>query len=63
VGRHERFVVAIRQGGIVAFILWIIAVVLVVLGIIALARREVLYGLVLIVGGFLIGPGGVSLFT
>lgn len=46
-----------------AFILWIIAVVLVVLGIIALARREVLYGLVLIVGGFLIGPGGVSLFT
>lgn len=44
-----------------AFILWLIAVVLVVSGIFALARRELFYGLVLIIGGLLIGPGGVSL--
>ena len=45
------------------FILWIIAVVLVVSGILALLRKEVLWGIVLIVDGLLVGPGGVSLFT
>ena len=45
------------------FILWIIAVVLVVSGILALLRKEVLWGIVLIVVGLLVGPGGVSLFT
>lgn len=46
-----------------AFILWLIAVVLVIAGIIALIRREFLYGIVLIVVGLLVGPGGVSIFT
>lgn len=46
-----------------AFILWLIAVVLVVSGIVALVRGQVLYGLVLIVVGLLVGPGGVSVFT
>jgi hypothetical protein len=45
------------------FILWLIAVVLVVLGIAAIFRREVLWGIVLIVVGLLVGPGGVSIFT
>lgn len=45
------------------FILWIIAVVLVIGGIVTMIRGAVLYGLVLIVVGFLVGPGGVSLFT
>ena len=44
-------------------ILWIIAVVLVVSGIVSLLRGEVLWGVVLIVVGLLVGPGGVSLFT
>lgn len=44
-------------------ILWIIAVVLVVSGIFALIRRELLWGIVLIVVGLLVGPGGVSIFT
>jgi hypothetical protein len=44
-------------------LLWLIAVVLVVLGIVALTRRQVLYGALLIVVGFLVGPGGVSIFT
>jgi hypothetical protein len=43
-------------------ILWIIAVVLVVAGILALFRRQLLWGMVLIIVGLLIGPGGVSIF-
>ncbi|WP_183096363.1 GPGG-motif small membrane protein [Nocardioides stalactiti] len=46
-----------------AFILWIIAVILVVAGIAGLFRGEVLWGIALIVIGCLVGPGGVSLFT
>lgn len=46
-----------------AFILWILAVILVVSGIVSLFRGEVLWGVVLIVVGLLVGPGGVSLFT
>jgi len=47
----------------VALILWIIAVVLVVSGIFSLIRGQVLWGVVLIIVGLLVGPGGVSLFT
>lgn len=44
-------------------LLWLLAVVLVVAGILALFRRQILWGIVLIVVGLLVGPGGVSLFT
>jgi hypothetical protein len=44
-------------------LLWILAVVLVVAGVLALFRRQVLWGVVLIIVGLLVGPGGVSLFT
>lgn len=44
-------------------LLWILAVILVVAGVFALLRREILWGIVLIVVGLLVGPGGVSLFT
>ncbi|MEH0842883.1 GPGG-motif small membrane protein [Micromonospora coxensis] len=44
-------------------ILWILAVVLVVAGILALFRRQILWGVVLIVVGLLVGPGGVSIFS
>ncbi|MEZ5248990.1 MAG: GPGG-motif small membrane protein [Ilumatobacteraceae bacterium] len=43
-----------------AGLLWIIAVVLVVAGVVSLIRGEVLWGVVLVVVGLLIGPGGVS---
>lgn len=43
-------------------ILWIIAAILVIAGILALVRRQLLFGLVLIVVGLLVGPGGVSIF-
>jgi hypothetical protein len=45
------------------FILWILAVILVVSGIIAIIRAQLLWGIVLIIVGLLVGPGGVSLFT
>jgi hypothetical protein len=44
-------------------LLWILAVVLVVAGIFAVLRSQVLWGIVLIVVGLLVGPGGVSLLT
>ena len=44
-------------------LLLILAVVLVVAGILALFRRQLVMGIVLIVVGLLVGPGGVSLFT
>ncbi|GAA3575159.1 hypothetical protein GCM10022419_065320 [Nonomuraea rosea] len=47
-----------------ATLLWIIAVVLVIAGIyVLLARRDILWGIVLIVVGLLVGPGGVSIFN
>ena len=44
-------------------VLWILAVILVVAGILALFRRQILWGVVLIIVGLLVGPGGVSIFT
>jgi len=45
------------------FVLWILSVILVIAGIVTLIRGSVLYGIVLIIVGLLVGPGGVSLFT
>jgi hypothetical protein len=45
------------------FVLWIIAVILVIVGIVSLLRGAVLAGIALIVVGLLVGPGGVSVFT
>lgn len=44
-------------------ILWILAVVLVVAGVLALFRRQILWGIVLIIVGLLVGPGGTSIFN
>lgn len=46
-----------------ATLLWIIAVILVIAGVFALVRRQILWGAVLIIVGLLVGPGGVSIFT
>ena len=48
---------------LMSFILWIIAVVLVIAGIFSIIKSQLLKGIVLIVLGLLVGPGGVSLFT
>ena len=46
-----------------AFILWLVAVVLVIAGIVQIVRGGLIPGIVLIVIGLLVGPGGVSIFT
>jgi hypothetical protein len=43
-------------------ILWIIAAVLVIAGIVTAIRGQILWGIVLVIAGLLVGPGGVSLF-
>lgn len=43
-------------------LLWILAVILVVAGVLAIFRKQLLWGIVLIVVGLLVGPGGVSIF-
>ncbi|HEX6444471.1 MAG TPA: GPGG-motif small membrane protein [Streptosporangiales bacterium] len=45
------------------FVLWIIAAILVIAGIVTIVRGKLIWGIVLIVVGLLVGPGGVSLFT
>lgn len=43
-------------------LLWIIAAILVIAGIVSLVRGQILWGIGLIVVGLLVGPGGVSVF-
>jgi hypothetical protein len=47
----------------VATVLWIIAVIIGIFGVLRLIRGDILMGIVLIVVAFLVGPGGVSIFT
>ena len=54
-------VLAASGGG--ATILWIIAAILVIAGIVVAIRGGVIGGLVLIALGLLVGPGGVSIFS
>lgn len=44
-------------------LLWIIAVLIGIWGVVTLIRGQVLLGIGLIVLAFLVGPGGVSIFT
>ncbi len=53
----------LAAGGAWATLLWVVAAVLVIAGVIALIRGELAAGIVMILVGLLIGPGGVSIFT
>ena len=44
-------------------ILYVIAVIIGIFGVLRLVRGDILVGIVLIVVAFLVGPGGVSIFT
>jgi hypothetical protein len=44
-------------------VLWIIAAVLVIAGIVTIIRGAIVWGIVLIIVGLLVGPGGVSIFN
>jgi hypothetical protein len=57
----DMFGVLALTGG-AATLLWILAVILVISGIVTLLRGGVVAGVVLIIVGLLVGPGGVSIF-
>ena len=44
------------------FVLWIAAVILVIVGIVQLFQGQILFGILLIIVGCLVGPGGYSIF-
>ena len=44
-------------------VLWLVAVALVVYGIVSIIRGNILLGVVLIIVGLLVGPGGVASST
>lgn len=46
-----------------ASVLWILAVLFVIAGLIGVLQGNVLIGLLLVLIGVLIGPGGVSVFS
>ena len=46
-----------------ATLLWVIAAILVIVGIVQLFQGQILLGIVLIIAGCLVGPGGYSLFS
>jgi hypothetical protein len=48
--------------GAVNTLLWLIAAALVIWGIVTIVRGGVVLGIVLIIIGLLVGPGGVSIF-
>ncbi len=45
------------------FILWLIAVALVIYGIVSLINGSILLGIILIIVGLAVGPGGWSIFN
>jgi hypothetical protein len=47
---------------VVGFVLWIAAVILVIVGIVQLFQGQIIFGIVLIIVGCLVGPGGYSIF-
>ena len=44
------------------FILWLISIVLIVSGVLKIIRGDLLMGIVFIIVGLLVGPGGCSVF-
>ena len=46
-----------------ATVLWVIAAILVIVGIVQLFQGQIIFGVLLIVAGCLVGPGGVSIFS
>lgn len=45
------------------FLLWIVAAVLVIVGIVQLFQGQIIFGILLIVAGCAVGPGGWSVFN
>ena len=45
-----------------ATLLWVIAVILAVVGVVQLIQGQIILGIVLIIAACLVGPGGYSVF-
>lgn len=43
-------------------VLWVIAAILVIVGIVQLIQGQIIFGIILIVVGLIVGPGGYSIF-
>ncbi len=43
-------------------LLWILAVIIGIIGVVQLVQGQILLGILLIVAAFLVGPGGYSIF-
>jgi len=46
-----------------ATILWVIAVIIAIVGVVQLVQGQIIFGVVLLVAACLVGPGGYSLFS
>ncbi|MET0908106.1 MAG: GPGG-motif small membrane protein [Ilumatobacteraceae bacterium] len=44
------------------FLLWLVAAILVIVGIVQLFQGQIIFGVLLIVAGCAVGPGGWSIF-
>jgi hypothetical protein len=44
------------------FLLWLVAVILVIVGIVQLLQGQIIFGVLLIVAGCAVGPGGWTIF-
>ena len=44
------------------FLIWVLAVIIGIAGVVTLIRGQILFGLGLIVLAFIVGPGGYSIF-
>ena len=56
--RHQ----AARGKGVLMFLLWLLAVIIGIAGIVSLFRGQILWGVILIILAFVVGPGGYSIF-
>ncbi|MEZ5411428.1 MAG: GPGG-motif small membrane protein [Acidimicrobiales bacterium] len=45
-----------------ATVLWIIAVIIAIIGVVQLLQGQIILGIVLLVAAALVGPGGYSIF-
>ena len=45
-----------------ATVLWVIAVIIAVIGVIQLLQGQIILGIVLLIAAALVGPGGYSIF-
>jgi hypothetical protein len=43
-------------------VLWILAVVLAIVGVVQLLQGQIIFGIVLLIAAALVGPGGYSIF-